>query len=420
MTIIKKHFTALICSAALLTSSAHICYARSQYDIYTAIDSARGWMEKNSSPFSRPEAPSSDYYMMALSRLGAKYDYKKFLSYTTVRKPSTTKDGQRLILSATACGGAPDYVNEYTYDVKQFNDISELAGAIISIDSGEYEFDGKEITKEQLIAQLLASQQSDGKFGTDAYTTALSVIALTPYCNTQYKLTGSHKNNVVSYNTMEMIEYAVEYLKTNHADSGGFPSIRTNAHLIMALDSIGMDADNDIEFIVGGNSPVGRLLAQQRDDGSFNSSADDTALALCAMTSHLRAMQNKSGFFNFRATDAPETASDIDCSGQGMQLDPDNIRVVEVESINFSTNNDTKDHSAANEEKTGEQNDTKETETASPTAHTVTENKSHAALITVLIVLIILILSCISAYVILRLRFLGKKKERQKTDDIAE
>ncbi len=316
-----KKFIAALCAIMLSLPIAPALAAYTQADIYTSIDSGTAWMEKNAAPLKRPESAASDYYIMALARANKPYDYAAYAKYIGSRTPSTNNDGQRLIMVSTACKTvlADNFVKMYTYsDMPET--ASELAGAVLALDCGGYEVNGNGITKNHMLAALLEMQQTNGSFNNDVFTTAKAVLALAPYKNSQFKVNGEHENAVYTYDTSAAIKNAAQYLSISMDADSGFKTINNTAYVIMALDAIGMDADNDSSFAYNGLSPVSWIKNRQQSDGSFNSSADDTALALCAMVSHLRAMQGKSSFFDFTSHDATDPVADgsvVNHSGDG-------------------------------------------------------------------------------------------------------
>ena len=298
-----KKLIAVLCALICFSFGAAEA-AYSQQDMYDLISSTCSWMDKNASPLKNPDSSSSDYFIMAMARMNKSYDFEAFAKLSDSKEPSTYRDGQRIVMTKTACDSAvsDSMLKTYTYDIDKFDNLTDLAGAIITLNCGRYAVNDEGKSKDTLIADLLSSQHNDGSFSGDCYTTALSIIALAPYNGMSY--TAGSKKTVASYSVESALSDAVQYLENAKGPDFGYANIRTTAFVIIALDSLGIDTDNDAAFSDGGSSPVSWLISQQAADGSFNSSAEDTAFALCALTSRLRAMQGKSPFFSFSEKDS--------------------------------------------------------------------------------------------------------------------
>lgn len=302
-----------ICSAAaaLMLFAANTVYAGySQGQIGNVIDNAFSWQDNYASPNSSPGSNASDYYVMAMARMGKSYNYDSYIRITESVTPTTKQDGQRLIMANSACGQkmSSSFVAMFTYDAG-FDTASDIAGALITLDCGGYNIVNSDMDKNTLVSALMSMQQSNGSFDNNVLSTAKAVIALSNYVNTVYELKAAEGSSSYTYNTNSSISAALDYLSDNQSTDGGFGSIMNTAYSVIALDSIGIDADNDTRFQNDGNSGVGYLISMQQDDGSILSSADDTAIASCALVSHLRAMQGKSKFFDFTRHDSPDAVS---------------------------------------------------------------------------------------------------------------
>lgn len=302
----KKSAAAVTAAILLFSAAANAAYT--QNDIQTSVNSAFDWLEQNASALSNPGNVASDFYIMALSRMNKEYSYGKYVDLTEKITPTTKQDGQRLIMSNAACGEflSDSFVGWYTYDA-DFTTASDIAGAVITLDSGGFAAPNGSPGSENLAATLLTYQQSNGSFENDILSTAKSVIALSRYLGLEFEIHGENSNEMYTYNVDDAVYNAVGYLSGVQNADGGFSTVSNTVYSIIALDSVGVDADNDQRFIKNGSTPLTFLLSMQLSDGSFNSSAEDTALSACALVSHLRAMQGKSGFFNFISSDSVDT-----------------------------------------------------------------------------------------------------------------
>lgn len=299
-----KKIAAFVLTGLMMTSFT--AYAQhTQYDIQETINSAFSWLETNSPPQSAPGSAASDFYVMALSRMNKDYNYMSYVDAANSVNPSTTADAQRHIMAVSACGAMllDQDVAMYTYNAQQ-NSASDIAGAIITLRSGGYEIpesSGTNLTN--MTGRLLTMQQSDGSFDNDVLATAKTVIALSEYQGTEFQLQGTANNEVYTYNTDSAITAALDYLGNSQQADGGYSTVYNTSFVIMALDSVGIDCESDSRFVKGGSSPIDYIYAHSSGDGSINSSRDDTAIASCALTSHLRGMQGKSPFFDFISDD---------------------------------------------------------------------------------------------------------------------
>ncbi|MGM9935979.1 MAG: prenyltransferase/squalene oxidase repeat-containing protein [Candidatus Ornithomonoglobus sp.] len=292
----------------LVSVTANAAY--SQYDIQTAVEKAFEWHEQNASPRNSAGSIASDFYIMSLARMGKSYDFDSYIRLTEKLNPTTQQDGQRLVMTSAACGErlSNSFVGWYTWQQDNAS-ASELAGTIITLDSGQYTIPEGEGDINNLVGALLTTQQSNGSFGNDIVTTAKSIIALSTRANTEYHLSGTHDNELYKYNTGSAIENALSYLSSCQQSDGGFTTVSNTAYVIAALDSIGTDSDADPAFVKNGATPLSFLFSQQGDNGSIASSPDDTAMMEMAYVSRLRAMQGKAAFFSFMSGDSVAAAS---------------------------------------------------------------------------------------------------------------
>ena len=310
----KKTAAALLATCLLVPASAGA--AQTQLNIQTTIDNAFSWLETNAQPLSSAGSSSSDYYIMALSRMGRDYRYSGYVDATSSITPSTSQDAQRLIMANAACGEvlSDSFVGAYTYNA-DLNTAADIAGAIITLVSGGYEVNSEYTNIENMIGTLLTRQQSNGSFENDVITTAKAVIALSNRRGDEFILQGTADNEEYTYSVNSAVDNALSYLSGAQQADGGYSTMSATAYTVIALDSVGADAQNDGRFIKNGITPIDYIYSHASGDGSFSSSPDDTAMAACALVSHLRYMQGKASFFNFYSGDSVDTVTE--------QTDPD-------------------------------------------------------------------------------------------------
>jgi len=148
--------------------------------------------------------------------------------------------------------------------------------ALLAVDSHGYldTAEGKAL-RSGLIASLKAHQQASGAwaiegFGTpDLDVTAAAIYALAPYYLDEAKL--SALGGSVSYAEVKgMVENALAYLSNAQNTSGGFGSVEADVWAIIALSSIGRDADTDADFVKNGKSLLADMLSYRDETtGAF-------------------------------------------------------------------------------------------------------------------------------------------------------
>ena len=148
--------------------------------------------------------------------------------------------------------------------------------ALLAVDSHGYlnTAEGKAL-RAGLIASLKAHQQASGAWAIEGYgtpdldVTAAAVYALAPYYLDEAKLTAL--GGTVTYAELKtMVENALAYLSNAQNSSGGFGSVEADVWAIIALSSIGRDADTDPAFVKNGKSLLADMLSYQDETtGAF-------------------------------------------------------------------------------------------------------------------------------------------------------
>lgn len=304
-------------------------------DIHNVMEKSFLWVSENTSPLGDADSVESDYYVIAMSRANRTFDYNKYKKISRSKTPATVGDAHRIIISNAACDGAFNntFVGGYTYNA-ELSATSDLAGALLTLFAGDYDVKSNVITRDDLVVELLASQGANGSFGGDIVATSKGIIALSFMEGAVYEVQGAYKTEKYYYDVNNSILRAVAYLQGAKGADCGFGDINTTAWVIMALDAAGIDCDNDAGFVKDNESTFGWLIKNQNEDGSFGEDKNNTALAVCAITSHIRAMQGKSGFFDVRKNDRIDNPSmyteEINLSGAGLSK-PEQAEVIKVE-----------------------------------------------------------------------------------------
>ena len=301
-------------AAAVMAACMHLPVtagaAHTQTDIQTMIDGAFTWLETNAQPLSSAGSSASDHYIMALSRMNRDYRYASYVDATSTITPSTPQDAQRLIMSNAACGEvlSNSFVGAYTYNA-ELSSASDIAGAITTLQSSGYDVISETTSLENMTGTLLTMQQSNGSFENDVTATAKSLIALSYSLGNEYILEGTADNEEYTYSVDSAVSAALTYLSGMQQADGGFSTMSASSYTVIALDSVGADAEIDERFLKNGVSVIDYIASHAAGDGSFSSSPDDTALAACALVSHLRHMQGKAPFYSFYSGDTVDAVT---------------------------------------------------------------------------------------------------------------
>lgn len=405
----KKIMVFIIAFFVLFSPSAYAAYTGVQ--IYDSMKAAMGWTDKNISPLGDTDSVASDYLVIALKRAGEVFDYNKYEKITKSRKPATLHDAQRNIMANTASGGrlSDSAVAKYTYNA-ELTTADDYADSILTLLSGEYKVKSHKTDINRLAANLLSMQNYDGKFGDGIVSTSKSMIALSFLSGNCYVVKGDGIGEEYRYDVNTALLRGVDYLQKNKAEDFGFGSVKNTAYAIMALDSTGVDADNDPGFSDGELSTLKSLISMQNPDGSFKDvGADDTAIALCALVSHLRAMQGNSPFFSLLTEDMPYNPSDyvedINCSGDGLKVETQGE--IKIRMTNKII-----------EDETPEDSHTELATSVPIDASTNIEQKKHIRIgpIIVIIITIILLAAVVTWFVVYMLNVRPIKKYHKKED----
>lgn len=318
-----KRIIAFICAFFMLSSGV----TQAEYtgtQIYKSILHTFNWIEENISPLGDTDSIASDYCVMAMRRFNRPFDYNKYAKITASREPETVQDAHRIITANTASGGtlSNEFVAENTYRCN-FTRASDKADSIIALQSGEYKIKSKSTDIDKLAVGLVLMQNSDGSFDGDVLATSKSIIALSFFSGNAYIVKGKEMGEKYRYDINSAILRGVDYLQNNKNPDFGFGSVKNTAYAVMALDAAGVDADNDPGFSDGSSSTLKALMSFHNEDGSFGENPDDSAVAICALVSHLRAMQGNSAFFALRTEDMPynpeDYVEDTNRSGEGLK-----------------------------------------------------------------------------------------------------
>lgn len=261
----------------------------------------------------------SEWLVIALARSGRDVPDSY---YDSVVKAVQSAKGQlsdkksteyaRTILALTAIGKDPADVGGYDLlagladmDDVTYQGINGAIFALLALDSGKYDVPaaaegGTQVTRDGLVAYILAQQLSDGGWAlsgssADPDVTAMALQALAPY------RTGDETVDAA-------VDKGVQLLSDMQLSDGGYSSWGTLnsescAQVLIALATLGIDPASDSRFAKNGLTVLDALLAYAVS-GGFRHTVDGeadaiaTEQALCALTAYARLLDGKTALYD--------------------------------------------------------------------------------------------------------------------------
>ena len=242
---------------------------------------------------------SSEFTVMALSQYG-NYDFGSYeralLDYLGSHNVYSATSREKYALALCAAGSTDRYIEDTADEAIGGLGVMSLVFGLHLLNNGYrsslYSVDG-------LISEILSRRMDDGGWavmGTrgDTDVTAMTIQSLAPYYGGRSDVTYA-------------VDEALELLSRLQLDSGGFKTMgaencESAAQVVMALSSLGIDAQTDERFIKNGTSPMSALMSYRNGDGSFSHTgggADENATveALCALVAYLRMCCGQTPFY---------------------------------------------------------------------------------------------------------------------------
>lgn len=238
-------------------------------------------------------------------------NYVKSIGNSKLSHTKST-DNSRFIIALTSLGCDVTNIGGYNL-LEPYSDFEYVSGqgvngvvyALIALDTKNYEIPvsadtANQTAREKLINLIISSQLSDGGWTfygdvSDADMTAMVLQALAPYYNSD--------NNVKS-----SVDKALTFLSSNQQDNGSFVSYgsqdcESNAQVITALTSLGIDILSDTRFIKNGKTALDGLKLFY-NDGTFShlqngtENGVSTNQAYYALVSYYRYSQGKTSLYD--------------------------------------------------------------------------------------------------------------------------
>ncbi len=289
----------------------------------TQTGDATGWRKRHSDMLDTVKTDEltfgSEWLVIALARSGRDVPDSY---YDSVVKAVQSAKGQlsdkksteyaRTILALTAIGKDPADVGGYDLlagladmDDVTYQGINGAIFALLALDSGKYDVPaaaegGTQVTRDGLVAYILAQQLSDGGWAlsgssADPDVTAMALQALAPY------RTGDETVDAA-------VDKGVQLLSDMQLSDGGYSSWGTLnsescAQVLIALAALGIDPVSDSRFVKNGLTVLDALLAYAVS-GGFRHTVDGeadaiaTEQALCALTAYARLLDGKTALYD--------------------------------------------------------------------------------------------------------------------------
>ena len=248
----------------------------------------------------------SEWYITALSKYG-NYDFSSYraalVEYLSKNEVGSASSRQKYALTLLAVGSSDSYINETLNSSIGEQGVMSLIFGLHLLNNG---CKSDDYSLNKLVAELLSFQLDDGGWAVaggngDVDVTAMAIQALAP----QYKNDTAVKISV---------DGALDFLTDRQQENGGYSSYGINnpesaAQVLIALSSLGIDAETDSRFIKNGNTVFDGINEFRLSDGSFchkaggdfNSTA--TVQVFNAMVAYCSMKNGKDGLYIFKSAD---------------------------------------------------------------------------------------------------------------------
>ena len=231
---------------------------------------------------------TAEFYAVALSQSGS-YDLSRYenalLSYLDTHEVYAASTREKFALALSASGSTDRYIADTADEAIGGQGIMSLVFGLHLLNNG---YDSALYSTDGLVSEILSWQKDDGGWAVmgaygDADVTAMTLQALAPH-------TG---RSDVAY----AVDRALDRLSEMQLESGGFKTMgaensESAAQVVIALSSLGIDAQTDGRFVKSGGSVMNALTSYRCSDGSFahtdSSNVNATLEAFCAFTAYKR------------------------------------------------------------------------------------------------------------------------------------
>lgn len=296
-------FSLIIAAASLVPAAANGEYADNVIDYNlkkTSADSVQKWIDGE---LTRNAGSGSEWYVIALSNHG-EYDFSAYRDalndYLAENEVGSASSRLKYALTFVATG---DKENPYISKVID-NSIGEQG--IMSLVFGLHLLNNgctsDKYSQAELISEILSFQLSDGGWAImggngDVDATAMAVQALAPHYNADSSVKSA-------------VDRALGFLSERQNGDGscssyGVSNPESISQVIIALSSLGIDAETDGRFIKNGNTLFDAQERFRLSDGSYchklgeESNSTATVQVLCAAIAYENFKNGKQNFYDF-------------------------------------------------------------------------------------------------------------------------
>ena len=209
---------------------------------------------------------TSEWYAITLSQCG-EYDFSAYKSalenYLQNNKINSAVSRQKYALAFIAAGSNSQYIAETMENSIGEQGMMSYVYGLHLLSNGCTSI---QHTAESVIAEIISMQFEDGGWAVmgeygDPDVTAMTIQALAPYYSTDETVT-------------KAVDKALQFLSDKQLAGGGYKSMgketsESVSQVIIALSSLGIDAETDSRFAKNGNTLFSALENFHLDDGSF-------------------------------------------------------------------------------------------------------------------------------------------------------
>ncbi len=266
----------------------------------TSANSVQEWIDGE---LTRNAGSGSEWYVIALSNHG-KYDFSAYRDalndYLAENEVGPASSRLKYALTFVATGDKENpYISKAIDNSIGEQGIMSLVFGLHLLNSG---FTSDKYSQAELIREILSFQLNDGGWAImgengDIDTTAMAVQALAPH----YNADSSAKSAV---------DKALGFLSERQNDDGSYSSYGVSnpesiSQVIIALSSLGIDAEADSRFIKNGNTLFDAQERFRLSDGSYchklggESNSTATVQVLCAAIAYENFKNGKQNFYDF-------------------------------------------------------------------------------------------------------------------------
>ena len=235
-------------------------------------------------------------------------------------KISATKasENARVILALNALGYSPENIEGYNLYEPLFDTdyvtrqgVNGAIWSLVALDSKDYSGD-----RTSLIDAILSSALETGAFTFDDKTEDADITAMAVTALAKYK----DDEKVKPY-----IEKALDALSRLQGDDASYGSVETNAQVLIALSTMGIDCVEDSRFIKNNLTLIDAIADYYLGDGTFAHSGDTynqmaTEQALLGMDSYKRLKAGKNVVYDMSDVAKKEVQSKTPNTGDRTEV----------------------------------------------------------------------------------------------------